>query len=130
MCGRTHRWLVVAAAVTVGCSGGAAQAPTSDGATATDGAASNGTTWSDGTRFSAAVEIAAGTTVTIAPGAHVTMAGKFPITVRGTLEVASAAGTHARLAPADAMGKWTGLVVENGGTLAADGLDLDGAETA
>jgi hypothetical protein len=127
------RWLVALttmSVVTVGCSGGAAQT-SANGAAANDGATSSGgTTWSDGTAFSAAVEIAAGTTVTIAPGAHLTMAGKFPITVRGTLKVASAAGTHARIAAADAMGQWTGLVVENGGTLAADGLDLDGAQTA
>jgi hypothetical protein len=106
--------------VAAGC-GGSGASPTT---------MNDGTTWNDGTTFSSAVEIASGTVVTIAPGAHLTMMGKFPITVRGTLKVASAAGAHARLAPADAKGQWTGLVVENGGTLAADGLDLDGAQTA
>ncbi len=86
-------------------------------------------TWTDMT-FTSAVEIAAGTVVTIAPGAHLIVAGKVPITVRGTLKVASGAGTHARITAADVKAGWTGLIVENGGTLAADGLDLDGAETA
>ncbi|MDB4980738.1 MAG: hypothetical protein JWM82_1490 [Myxococcales bacterium] len=86
-------------------------------------------TWTDMT-LTSAVEIAAGTVVTIAPGAHLTVGAKVPITVRGTLKVASAAEAHARITAADANGQWTGIIVENGGTLAADGLDLDGAETA
>jgi hypothetical protein len=98
-------------ALLAGCGGGAGGA--------------GGTTWSDGTTFTEAVEIPAGETVTIAPGAKVTVAAKVAITVRGTLKVASATGAHAKLT-----GAWTGLVVEAGGTLAADGLDLDGAETA
>jgi hypothetical protein len=114
------RTLVLAIAL-AGC-GGTGQTPSTI-------VTNDGITWTDST-LTGPVEIAAGTVVTIAPGAHVTVSGMYPITVRGTLKVASAAGAHARITPATGKGQWTGLIVENGGTLVADGLDLDGAETA
>jgi hypothetical protein len=115
---------LLAAAALAGC-GGAGTTPTTPATMVMN----EGVTWTDAA-LTGPVEIAAGVVVTIAPGAHVTVAGMVPITVRGTLKVASGAGAHARITPATAKGQWTGIVVENGGTLAADGLDLDGAETA
>jgi hypothetical protein len=87
-------------------------------------------TWRDGQTLTSPVVIAAGTTVTIAPGARVTVGPAVTITVAGTLRAASAAGPHARLAAARADAPWTGLVVERGGTLALDGVDLVDLSTA
>lgn len=47
------------------------------------------------------------------------------ITVKGTLKVSST-DTHAKLTGT----KWTGLVIAKGGTLAADGLDIENASAA
>jgi hypothetical protein len=102
-----------------GCSGGAmAPAGGSQG-------------FADGDQLTASVEIAAGSTVTIAPGAQLTAAPGVVITVRGVLSVASAE-KHARIAPSQAApaDSWGGIVVESGGRLDADGLDLAGATTA
>jgi hypothetical protein len=86
--------------------------------------------WADGHSLAASVEIAAGTTTTIAPGARITAAPMVTITVRGTLKVASAAGPHAKISSGVVDQPWGGIVVASGGTLLADGLDLDGPETA
>jgi hypothetical protein len=83
----------------------------------------------DGTTLAQNLEIAEGTTTTIAPGAHVVVGKGVTITVRGTLKIASAAGPHARFAAAAEDQAWGGIVVENGGDLEADGLDLDGTAT-
>jgi hypothetical protein len=83
----------------------------------------------DGTHLKESLEIAAGSTISIAPGARVTVDKDVTITIHGTLKVASA-GTHARIAPATAGDTWVGLVVAQGGTLDAEGLDLDGATKA
>jgi hypothetical protein len=83
-----------------------------------------------GTTLAEDLVIAEGTTTTIDRGAQLIAESGVTITVRGTLKIASAAGTHARISAAGAGQTWTGLVVENGGDLEADGLDLDGAATA
>jgi len=99
-----------------GCAGGAAPGPLDDGAT-----------------LSAPLEIPAGMTVTIPPGARLVAAPGVTITVRGVLVVASAS-RHARIGATTAMPDtshaWGGLVVASGGRLDADGLDLAGAATA
>jgi hypothetical protein len=83
--------------------------------------------------LTAAMEIPAGSTVTIPAGAKIVAAPGVVITVRGVLTIASA-GTHARIATAaphpDQDHSWGGIVVERGGRLEADGLDLAGATTA
>ncbi|HVZ70881.1 MAG TPA: hypothetical protein VHJ20_00785 [Polyangia bacterium] len=109
------------AVIALGC-GGTATPPPSMPAT-------SDATWTDGTSLIASLEIPAGMTYTIAPGAHVTAGSKVSITIRGTLKVASATGMHARITSM-AGAPWTGLVVENGGTLDADGLDLENASAA
>lgn len=87
-------------------------------------------TWADGKQLSGPVEIASGVTVTIAPGAKITAATSATITIKGTLQAASAAGAHAKIAAATATGTWGGLVVASSGTLALDGVDLDNAASA
>src|SRR5258708_999872 len=67
----------------------------------------------DGDQLTASVEIAAGSTVTIAPGAKLAAAPDVVITVRGVLSVAGAQN-HARIAPVGAA-PWGGIVVESGG---------------
>jgi hypothetical protein len=87
----------------------------------------------DGDHLTASLEIPAGMTVTIAPGARIVAAPGVVLTVSGTLVVASAT-SHARIATAapqpDATAAWGGIVVASGGRLDADGLDLGGATTA
>jgi hypothetical protein len=105
------------------CSAGST--PTAGGATHSN--ATTGTTWNDGQMLNATVTIAAGESVTIAPGATITVAAGVGITVAGSLSAQSAAATHARLvAPAN----WAGILVAPGGSLALDGVDLVGANTA
>ncbi|HEX3851844.1 MAG TPA: hypothetical protein VHW01_12805, partial [Polyangiaceae bacterium] len=87
----------------------------------------------DGTQLTASLEIPAGSTVTIPAGASITAASGVVITVRGVLSIASP-DVHARIATAmpnpDQAHSWGGIVVESGGSLEADGLDLTGAATA
>ncbi|MEA2698617.1 MAG: hypothetical protein QOI66_2888, partial [Myxococcales bacterium] len=87
----------------------------------------------DGAVVTVPLEIAAGSTMTIPAGAQIVAAPGIIITVRGVLTVASA-GAHARIASAaphpDQTHAWGGIVVESGGRLEADGLDLAGAATA
>jgi hypothetical protein len=64
--------------------------------------------------------------VTITPGATVTLGSGVSIAIAGTLTASSATGTHAKLTGAS----WTGLVVNTGGTLSLDGVDITGASTA
>jgi hypothetical protein len=87
----------------------------------------------DGAQVTASFEIPAGSTVTIPAGANITAAPGVVITVRGVLSVSSP-DMHARIATAtpspDPAHAWGGIVVESGGRLDADGLDLAGAATA
>jgi hypothetical protein len=87
----------------------------------------------DGTQLMAPLEIPAGMTVTMPAGAHVIAAPGVTITVRGVLTIAGA-NKHAAIgtaAPPMGMdGTWGGIVVESGGHLDADGLDLAGAAQA
>ena len=87
----------------------------------------------DGAQVTASLEIPVGSTVTIPPGAQITAAPGVVITVRGVLSIASP-DVHARIATAtpnpDQAHSWGGIVVESGGRLDADGLDLAGAATA
>jgi hypothetical protein len=106
--------------VAAGCSGTKADATPDAGADV----------WSDGQTFTTSLEIAEGSTMTIAPGAKLVAGKGVTLTVRGTLKIASAAGTHARIGAAVAGQTWGGIVVEDGGDLEADGLDLDGAAAA
>jgi hypothetical protein len=81
--------------------------------------------WANGKQIDGLVEIAAGDTVTIAPSATIHLGAGAEIRVRGTLSVASP-DAHATLLGGTA---WKGIVVE-GGTLDADGLDVQGADVA
>ena len=104
----------------------AAQPDGSADATTDDVVAIGDATWTDGTELTTSVLIQGGSTVTIAPGAHVTAASGVLIHIMGTLKVASSAGPHAVIS-----GKgWTGIRTTDYGILDADGLDLDGATTA
>ena len=115
------RWTssVVAAFLLMGCAGGATTP-----AMKPDGL-------EDGATLAAPLEIPAGTTATIPSGAKIVAAPGVTITVRGVLTIASA-GAHARIAAAqpDGTHAWGGIVVESGGRLDADGLELAGAATA
>ena len=82
-------------------------------------------TWKDGKQITSAINVAAGVTVTIAPGATVTVAKGVTIALQGTLKAASAA-THAKLTGET----WGGIVVQGGGSLALDGVDITGATMA
>jgi len=105
-----------------GCSGGAATPAGTAGGLG------------DGTTLTAALEIPAGATVTIPAGAQIAAAPGVVITVRGVLTSTSPAGAHARISTAaphaDAAHPWGGIVVERGGRLEADGLDLASAVAA
>jgi len=109
-------------------SGGSSSGGSSSGATSSSGG-SSGTpvgneTWADGKQLTKSVEITAGSTVEITPGAKITCAPGVAITVKGTLSVKPGAA-HAKISCAS----WNGIVVESGGTLDADGLDLENATT-
>jgi hypothetical protein len=65
-------------------------------------------------------------TVTIAPGATVTVSASALLTVEGTLSASSATPKHAILTGTG----WTGISVGSGGTLSLDGVDITGATTA
>jgi hypothetical protein len=56
----------------------------------------------------------------------VTLASGATIAVAGTLTASSATGTHAKLTGTS----WGGVVVNTGGTLSLDGVDISGASTA
>ncbi|HXI55403.1 MAG TPA: hypothetical protein VNO55_05060 [Polyangia bacterium] len=114
-----------------GCQGGATTTP---GTTTTPGSPG---ALHDGAVVTVPLEIPAGSTMTIPAGAQIVAAPGIVITVRGALTVASAGGgahVHARIASAaphpDQGQAWSGIVVEGGGRLDADGLDLAGAATA
>src|SRR5258706_12819339 len=80
--------------------------------------------------LTAPAEVAAGTVVTIAPGASLAAPKDATLTVRGRLTLESGPGPRARIAPAVAGQTWGGIIVESGGTLEVHGLDLDGVTTA
>ncbi len=109
--------------------GGTTTPGTGTGGTTTPGAAgtiSKDETWATGKQITGAVVIAPGVTVTIDAGASVTIADAATITVAGTLKGTSTAAAHAKLTGA----AWGGIVVEQGGTLSLDGVDLQNAATA
>ena len=88
----------------------------------------------DGAYLTASLVIPTGMTVTIPAGAKIVADPMVTITVQGVLNVESTAGAHAQIAattptPAEAQ-TWGGLVVDTGGDLEAQGLDLVGAELA
>jgi hypothetical protein len=120
------RGMVSAILLVAGCSGGAAPMMMMTPAAPTGGL-------DDGAKLSAPLEIPAGTTATIPPGAKIVAAAGVTITVRGVLVVASAQ-KHARIGtaapPTDSTQEWGGIVVESGGQLQADGLDLADAAHA
>jgi len=99
-----------------GCSASGSGAPAEGG----------GNTWTGGQRLSGSVAIAAGNTVTIAPGATIGVEAGTTITVAGTLTASSVSATHAKIAGTG----WTGIVVAPGGVLSLDGVDVAGASTA
>jgi hypothetical protein len=106
----------------VGCTSG-------DGAPSSPGGATTITkdeTWAAGKQIAGAVLIAPGATVTIEPSAIVTLADGATITVGGSLKSASPGTAHAKLTG----GAWGGIVVESGGTLSLDGVDMQGPATA
>src|SRR4051812_13412375 len=85
----------------------------------------------DGAQLTASLEIPAGSTATIPPGAKIVAAPGVTITVRGVL-VAASGQDHARIGVAqpDAEHAWGGIIVASGGRLDAAGLDLVGAAAA
>jgi hypothetical protein len=83
----------------------------------------NTETWDDGKAITANVDIVAGATVTIAPGAKIMVAADVTITVHGTLNAAAKAN-HAKLTNATS---WGGIVVASGGTMNLVGVDLENA---
>ena len=104
---------------------------TTPGGTGTPAGGASGTvsadeTWASGKQITGALVIAPGVTVTIDPGAAITVADGATITVGGALKGKSTAAAHAKLSGA----AWTGIVVEQGGTLGLDGVDLVNAVTA
>lgn len=110
--------------------GSSSGAASSSGNTSSSSGGSSGTpvgneTWADGKQLTKSVEITSGSTVEIAPGAKITCAAGVTITVKGTLSVKPGAA-HAKITCAS----WNGIVVASGGTLDADGLDLENAGTA
>jgi hypothetical protein len=113
----------------LGCGGGSP----SNGAAGTSGAA-GATGLVDGAHLTASLVIPSGMTVTIPPGATIVADPMVTVTVQGVLVVGSATGTHARIAATVAMPdmtqRWGGLIVDTGGDLEAQGLDLAGATTA
>jgi hypothetical protein len=113
---RGKRW-AISISLLAGCSGGPAAPPENTGGL------------DDGAHLTAALEIPAGTTATIPAGAKILADPGVMVVVHGTLVVASAKA-HARIAAADSMHPWGGIVVANGGRLDADGLDLASADTA
>jgi hypothetical protein len=88
----------------------------------------------DGAHLTESLVIPAGLTVTIPAGAKIVADPTVTITVRGVLNVASATGAHAQIAATVAsptqVQSWGGLVVDAGGDLEAQGLDLVGAAIA
>jgi len=82
-------------------------------------------TWADGKTIDSNITIRAGAVVEIEPGATINVADDVAITVEGTLRVAST-DMHAKLTGT----RWTGLVIASGGTLDADGLDIENASAA
>lgn len=81
-------------------------------------------TWSNKT-LTGNVVIAAGATVDISPGATITCAKGSTITVNGSLTV-SAKSNRAKIS----CSSWVGLIIANGGSLAAEGLEIENADTA
>jgi hypothetical protein len=82
-------------------------------------------TWADGKLISETVTVEPGITVTVAAGARIKVAEGATINVKGTLKSGGAA------AHIGASGKtWGGIVVEEGGSLALSGVDLESAEVA
>jgi hypothetical protein len=78
------------------------------------------------TTLTGAHYIAAGDTVTIAPGTTITMGdAKAAITIQGTLKVEGASANHAKLTGT----AWAGIIIAEGGKLDTDGLDITGAAT-
>jgi hypothetical protein len=94
--------------------------PAGSDATIDPGASVGSGTWADGKTITSNITIDEGAVVEIASGATVTVSKDVAITVKGTLKVA--AGTaHAKLTGTS----WTGLIIAKGGTLDADGLDIE-----
>ena len=82
--------------------------------------------WTSATQLSGEVDIAAGQVVEIDPGAQLSVAAGTHIVVSGTLQASSASGTHALLGGTG----WTGISVASGGSIALDGVDIQGASLA
>lgn len=103
--------------------GSASPAPASASApAAVSGTVSSDATWANGTSIASSVEIAPGVKVQIAPGASISVAPAATITVHGTL-ASDAKASRAKLSGS----AWTGLVVDNGGSMTLSGVDLEGA---
>ena len=84
-------------------------------------------TWTDGKMIPANVDIdiASGAKVQIAPGAMISVAPGASITVHGSLAAASK-DDHVKLSGSN----WKGIVVAGGGSLALQGVDIEGAKVA
>src|SRR5450432_3308243 len=119
--------LVTALAVLAGCSSGGGAVMTMTMMMAPDAGGL-------GDHLTASLEIPAGMTVTIPAGAKIVAGPGVVITVRGVLAVSAGAAAHASIATAaphpEQAAAWGGIVVESGGRLDADGLDLAGAHAA
>jgi hypothetical protein len=110
-----------------GTSGGTSSGGTSGGSSSGNPVQTD--TWKDGKQITANLDIVAGATVTLDPGAKITVAKDVAITVHGTL-TASDKANHASLslAPGSASGStWAGIIVAQGGTMNLVGVDLNGS---
>jgi hypothetical protein len=120
---------VIVIAPALGCGAGGASVGSSS-----MGSSASSASLVDGAHLMASLVIPTGMTVTIPEGAKIVADPMVTITVQGVLNVESTAGAHAQIAatvPTPAEGKtWGGLVVDTGGDLEAQGLDLVGAELA
>jgi hypothetical protein len=117
----------VACALVVGCGAGS-----STGTSSMGGSAASSSSLVDGAHLTKSLVIPAGMTVTIPAGAQIVADPMVTITVQGVLNVASATGPHAQIAATATTNAalWGGLIIDAGGDLEAQGLDLVGAAVA
>jgi hypothetical protein len=108
--------------VLAGCSSAPTGPATSHGATATTEVVSSNETWDSSKQLTTSVVIAPHAVVTIAPGATIHAAEGVGVTVRGTLT--SAGGAQSAIASDTATTTWLGVLVDTGGTLSLNGVDL------
>jgi hypothetical protein len=101
------------------CSSAPSSSPSSSGGSDATPVISSNETWADGKQLTTPITIAADAVVTIAAGATIHATDGIQITVLGTLT--SAGGAEATITSATT---WSGILVEKGGTLSLNAVDL------